>query len=123
MAPTIRELVIVLLQPISACLHLNENATAPDEVGKLHTALELGGGGEVIPREEGKLGGIGLFSDAILKGGTCLLRAFVAERLEQTVEESLSLALFIGLERLDEVEEGGDERIGFGRGHERRACE
>ena len=73
--------------------------------------------GEIIPGEEGELGGAGLFGDAILEGGPGLLRARVAEGLEETVEEGLRLALFIALQGFDEVEKGGDQRLGFGGRH------
>lgn len=73
--------------------------------------------GEIIPGEEGELGGAGLFGDAILEGGPGLLRTRVAEGLEETVEEGLRRALFLAFQSFDEVEEGGDQRLGFGGRH------
>jgi hypothetical protein len=46
-----------------------------------------------------------------------LLLARVAEGLEERVEEGLRHALFIAFQSFDEVEEGGEERLGFGGGH------
>lgn len=46
-----------------------------------------------------------------------LLITRVAEGLEETVEEGLRHALFIAFQSFDEVEEGGDQRLGFGGRH------